>query len=158
MQLNPKAYFWSLVKTLACAASSSSTANTTTLPNNSGGDLYFQRLRCKAFLTSAALAALAGTPLVNTASATAASDTLPANTLVTIQLKIGQQQLFSQEVSLFALHGESGRPYEFDLVLPKLISKQDLIWSVTNNTTVAVTVEIEIPCAAVPPREPLFVE
>ena len=158
LTVNPKAWFWGLAKTLVCAASSSSGANTTTVPNQSGGDLYVRRLRIKATLTVTALGALAGTPLTPSGGATAANDTLPSTATVTIMLKVGNSQIFQQEVSLYALHGEYGVPYEFDMVLPKVINKQDLSWSATNNATVQVSLELLADCIAVPVGEKPFVD
>lgn len=157
MNVNPKAWFWGLAKSINCAASSGASANTTTIANQSGGDLYIQKLRVKAFQT-AIVAAIAGTPLNSSGGPTAASGTMGATTLVKIQLKIGNNQIFQQEVSLFALHGESGLPYEFDLVLPKLVNKQELSWSVINDTLLAITVELLADCVAVPVGQVPFIQ
>jgi hypothetical protein len=154
VQVNPKAWFWGLNKTVTSIATGA--ASTTTIPNQSGGDLFIQKLRIKAFLTSIATA-IAGTPLNSQGHPTAASGTMAPTTLVTIQLKIGGNQLFQQEVSLFALHGESGDAYEFELVLPKLVNKQDLSWSITNGTLQTISVELFADCIAVPVGQTPFV-
>lgn len=151
-QVNPRAYFWGLVKSIALAANAS---GSTTIQNASDGDLYVRTLRVKAWLTNAATA-IAGSPLNSSGFPTAAGVTLAATTLVKINLKIGNRQVWQEEVSLFGLHGEAGRPYEFDLVLPKVANRQEISWSVTNNTAVAVTVELSADCLAVPAGEQPF--
>ncbi len=153
MQVNPRAWFWGLNKTNTPIAAGA--ASQTTVPNQSGGDLFIQRLRLKAFLSSAAVA-IAGTPLNSQGQATAANGTMAPTTLVTVNFKIGGNQIFQQEVSLFALHGEAGRPYEFDVVLPKLVNKQDLSWSTTNSSAVAISIELCADCIAVPVGEVPF--
>jgi hypothetical protein len=153
VQVNPKAWFWGLGKSVSLAAGA--TTNTT-IANQSGGDLYIQKVRIKASLTAIATA-IAGTPLNSQGHPTAASGTMAPTTLVTVNFKIGGNQLFQQDVSLFALHGEAGRPYEFELVLPKLVNKQELSWTVTNGTLQGVTVECLADCVAVPVGQEPFV-
>jgi hypothetical protein len=156
VQVNPNARFWGLARTQATAAGSSSNTNTVDVPNASGGDLYVQRLRFKAWQT-AAVVAIAGTPLNSQGHPTAASGTMAPSTLITINVKVGANQWFSQDVSIFALHGEEGKPYEFELTLPKVGNRQSLSWSVGNATLVAATVEMLADCIAVPAGEPPFV-
>ena len=150
--VNPRAYFWGLVKSLAVAANTTGSA---TIQNASDGDLYVRRLRVKCWLTSAATA-IAGSPLNSQGFPTAAGATLGATTLVKINLKVGNRQVWQEEISVFGLHGEAGRPYEFDLVLPKIANRQEVSWSVTNGTALAITLELSADCVAVPAGEAPF--
>lgn len=150
--VNPRAYFWGLVRQVQLAANSTASTN---IQNASDGDLYIRKLRVKAWLTNTATA-IAGSPLNSQGFPTAAGVTLAATTLVRINMKIGNRQVWQEEVSLFGLHGEAGRPYEFDLVLPKVANRQEIAWSITNATGVAVTVELSADCIAVPPGQEPF--
>lgn len=151
-QVNPRAYFWGLVKSISLAANA---AGNTTIANASDGDVYIRKLRAKAWLTNAATA-IAGSPLNSQGFPTAAGVTLASTALVRMNLKIGNRQVWQEEVSLFSLHGEAGRVFEFDLVLPKVANRQEIIWSVTNASGVAVTVELSADCVAVPVGEQPF--
>lgn len=158
MRINPLAWFWGLAKTVSLAASTGADANSSTIANTSGADLYLHKLRATAYLTSTTSSGIAGTPLLTTASPTIGSNTLMANTLVTLQLKIGNQTLWSQAVSLATLMGIDGKGFEWELVLPKLGKGQDLQYSFVNTHAVGVTVDLEIDTIAVEPGQPPFVQ
>src|SRR5882724_488902 len=99
---NPNSEFYALSgKTTGIVNNDAS--KTITMRNSSGRDWYGRKLRIIAVLNAVTSAALAGTPLADEPSPTIGSNTLMPRTLVSINIKVGSETLWTAAVSLDAL-------------------------------------------------------
>jgi hypothetical protein len=156
--VNPKARYFGLrnVTGTAVASAAGSTATLAT-KNNSGGDFYITRMKFRATFNTAQSSGIAGTPLLESASPTVGSNTMPSLDTVTVNIKIGPDNFFNQQVSLGALRDQDGW-FRLDNVIPKVGSNQDIQVDITNNSGFTIYVEPFFDGFMVPAGDPGLVQ
>lgn len=159
MQPNANAQPYIMVGSNATAIAAGATT-TFNISNNSIGDFYVRRIKAIPRLSAQGTAALAGTPLPleSNANDVANSNTMPPATLVTLNIKVGTNQLFSGNISVAALMGAEGEGFWFADVLPMIATRQEAQVTVTNGTASGINIEISMPGFAVPPGQSAFAE
>ncbi len=131
MRINPNADFAAIVATKTLIAAG--TADSFTGRNTTGRDVYISRFRVRAFYDGAQTDD-DGTPLANSSSTTANNTTAKQSSLVTINVKIGNESWFTQEISLGVLFDDNTGWFKFERVLPKVTTDQEISISYTNGS------------------------